>query len=182
MSQRYRVAFVELDSTTSAEEVVTHLSAKLKISEQKAQSFLANKPLFAVADKTKCLKQVKLLASLGIQAKLVPVEDNSSQSLAQQQKDERVFEALDYITSSLIRIEERLEELEQRLPEQAIEQQQQASPQWQDDELFDELELDIETSKKLPTRKLQYLLATVLIVLLTVLALAIVYPQWFNLN
>ncbi|MBD1581760.1 hypothetical protein [Pseudoalteromonas sp. S16_S37] len=182
MSQRYRVSFVGLENTTSAEEVVTNLCAKLKISEQKANGFLANKPLFAVADKAKCLKQVKLLASFGIQAKLIPIEENVSQILAQQQKDERVFEALDYITSSLIRIEERLEELEQRLPEQVREEQQQESPQWQDDELFDELELDLETKKKLPTRKLQYLLATVLIVLLTVLALAIMYPQWFNLD
>ncbi|BBN82698.1 hypothetical protein PA25_26830 [Pseudoalteromonas sp. A25] len=182
MSQKYRVAFVELDNTTTAEEVVTNLSTKLKISPQKAASFLANKPLFAAADKTKCLKQVKLLASLGVQAKLVAIEESAPQTSIQQQKDERVFEALDYITSSLIRIEERLEELEQRLPEQAHEPQEQDSPQWQEEELFNELELDIEPSEKVPARKVQYALGAVLVLLLIVLALAIMYPHWFSLN
>ncbi|CAH9053111.1 hypothetical protein PSECIP111951_00755 [Pseudoalteromonas holothuriae] len=182
MSQQYRVAFVELEGSFSAEEVVAKLSTKLKINPQKASAFLANKPLFAPADKTKCLKQVKLLASMGVQAKLIALEDTTKTS-AQEQKDERVFEALDYITSSLIRIEERLEELEQRLPASSNEQHEQGAQQWQEDEIVDDFDLDLEMepTKKLPTRKLQYALAAVLLILLIVLALAILYPQWFNL-
>ncbi|OHU94143.1 hypothetical protein [Pseudoalteromonas byunsanensis] len=181
MSQKYRVVFIGLESTTSAEEVVTTLSSKLNISSQKVEAFLAKKPLFAPAEQSKALKQVKLLEKMGVKAKLVAVEQ-LPQTTIQEQKDERVFEALDYITSSLIRIEERLEELEQRLANLPEEQENDSAPDsWQEDELYEELDLDMEPARKLPTRKLQYILAVVLIALLTVLALAIIYPQWFNL-
>ncbi|WP_105169198.1 hypothetical protein [Pseudoalteromonas sp. T1lg23B] len=181
MSQKYRVVFIGLQSTTSAEEVVTTLSSKLNIPAQKVEAFLAKKPLFAPAEQSKSLKQVKLLERMGVKAKLVAVEQ-APHSSSQNQKDERVFEALDYITSSLIRIEERLEELEQRLTDEPEEHKNDSkSDSWQEDELFEELDLDMEPVKKIPTRTLQYTLAVVLILLLTVLALAIIYPQWFNL-
>ncbi|OHU88570.1 MULTISPECIES: hypothetical protein [Pseudoalteromonas] len=181
MSQKYRVVFIGLQSTTSAEEVVTTLSSKLNIAPQKVEAFLAKKPLFAPAEQSKSLKQVKLLERMGVKAKLVAVEPPADTS-PQSQKDERVFEALDYITSSLIRIEERLEEIEHRLGNSSDEDKDDSKPDsWHEDELFEELDLDLEPVKKIPTRKLQYTLAAILIVLLTVLALAIIYPQWFNL-
>ena len=41
----------------------------------------------------------------------------TSQKAHDSQRDQRLFDALDYITSSLIRLEEKLEDIEQRLPE-----------------------------------------------------------------
>lgn len=181
MSQTYRVAFVSVEESTSTEQAVKRLMAKLNITAQKADAFLAGKPLFAPADKTKCMKQAKLLASLGIKSKLIATESNNASS-AQSQRDERIFEALDYITSSLIRIEEHLEDLEQRLPEiEQIQVNDDPEQSWQEDEFLEDYDLDIEPNKQPPTRKLLYILASVLVVLLVVLAVAIMYPQWFNM-
>ncbi|MBE0369364.1 hypothetical protein J8L98_15775 [Pseudoalteromonas sp. MMG013] len=175
MTDKYRVVFTSLNEGISAAEATTKLSQKLKIPESKVQAFFAGKPLFSIADKEKSTKQLKLLASLGIQAKLQPASSPSTSQLAQSQRDERLFGALDYITSSLIRIEERLEELEQRLPEQLPESNEKASEQWEDDELFEELELDSPPPKR--SKTVQYGLGAILIILLIILALAIAFPN-----
>ena len=139
MSDKYRVVFASLNEGVSAAEAGAKLSQRLKIPESKVHAFFANKPLFSPADKEKSSKQVKLLHSMGIQTKLQPV-NNGTDPVGQAQRDERLFGALDYITSSLIRIEERLEELEQKLTELPSETGETSTEQWQEDDLFEELE------------------------------------------
>ncbi|KAF7772017.1 hypothetical protein PCIT_a2000 [Pseudoalteromonas citrea] len=181
MTDKYRVVFASLNDGIAASDAITNLSQRLKIPESKVQAFFANKPLFSPADKEKSAKQIKLLNSMGINAKLQAFGTPSStvEQTAQTQRDERLFGALDYITSSLIRIEERLEELEQRLPEQPAESMEQAAEQWEDDELFEELELDSPAPKR---SKVQYGLGVVLILLLIVLAIAIAFPELITLE
>lgn len=174
MSDKYRVVFASLNEGVSAAEAGAKLSQRLKIPESKVHAFFANKPLFSPADKEKSSKQVKLLHSMGIQTKLQPV-NNGTDPVGQAQRDERLFGALDYITSSLIRIEERLEELEQKLTELPSETGETSTEQWQEDDLFEELELDTPAPKR--SKKVQYGLGAILIVLLIILALAIAFPN-----
>jgi hypothetical protein len=175
MSDKYRVVFASLNDGVAASDAITNLSQKLNISESKVQAFFAKKPLFSPADKEKSAKQIKLLNSMGINAKLQAISAPSSIQNTQAERDERLFGALDYITRSLIRIEERLEELEQRLPEHSTEHAEPLPEQWEDDTLFEELELDSPTPKR--NKKVQYGLGIVLILLLAILAIAIVFPE-----
>ena len=175
MTDKYRVVFAGFDSSVSESAAIEQLSLKLKTTPQKITAFTQGKSLFAPSEKAKCLKQVKLLASFGLHAKLQSAESNaSSTSSIQNSKDERILEALDYITSSLIRIEERLEELEQRLPSQEIVKENKVEDDWQEDDLFDELELDPPPKR---SKKVQYGLGVVLIILLITLAIALAFPE-----
>ena len=175
MTDKYRVVFAGFDSSVSESAAIEQLSLKLKTTPQKITAFTQGKSLFAPSEKAKCLKQVKLLASFGLHAKLQSAESNTnSASSIQNSKDERILEALDYITSSLIRIEERLEELEQRLPSQEIVKEDKVEDDWQEDDLFDELELDPPPKR---SKKVQYGLGVVLIILLFILAIALAFPE-----
>ncbi|TMO60088.1 hypothetical protein [Pseudoalteromonas aurantia] len=177
MTDKYRVVFASLNDGIAASDAITNLSQRLKIPESKVQAFFANKPLFSPADKEKSAKQIKLLSTMGINAKLQAFGTPSSttEQTTQGQRDERLFGALDYITSSLIRIEERLEELEQRLPEHPVEHTEQTPEQWEGDELFEELELDSPAPKR--SKTVQYGLGVILIFLLAILAIAIAFPE-----
>lgn len=172
MTDKYRVVFAGFDSSVSESAAIEQLSLKLKTSSQKVSAFTQGKHLFAPAEKAKCLKQVKLLASFGIHAKLQGA--SAAAPKAAPNKDERIFEALDYITSSLIRIEERLEALEQRLPEIEQTTAQTTDDEWEKDELFDELELEAPPKR---SRKLQYGLGIVLIILIIILVLSLTFPE-----
>jgi hypothetical protein len=171
MSDKYRVVFAAIESQTSKEDIASQISQKLKITEQKVLSFFDKKPLFAVSSKEKCLKQAKLLASYGVKTKLVCV---SQPSQSNENRDQRVFDALDYITSSLIRIEERLEDIEQRLSDEKITEKTEDS-EW-DNELLDEIDF-IPSEKVNKTRKVQYVLGAVLVLLCIVLVFALLYPE-----
>ncbi|KZN46812.1 hypothetical protein N474_03885 [Pseudoalteromonas luteoviolacea CPMOR-2] len=173
MSDQYRVAFVGFDADTDSQNAIERLAAKLGVSKQKVESFTQGKPLFGSTDKSKCLKQVKLLAIYGFQSKVLEVQTSVSQP--NNAANERVFEALDYITSSLIRIEEKLEELEQRIDGQQKNDDDKEQDQWQSDDLFDELDLDTETKPK--SKKLLYTLLSILIVLLIVLGFSLAFPE-----
>ncbi|MFP3458382.1 hypothetical protein R0J89_19225, partial [Psychrobacter sp. SIMBA_152] len=83
---------------------------KLKTSPEKVAAFFNGKPLFAPSNKEKALKQAKLLSTLGIKSKLQQTAPTqaTSQKAHDSQRDQRLFDALDYITSSLIRLEEKL--------------------------------------------------------------------------
>eukprot|EP00487_Bulimina_marginata_P000840 TRINITY_DN11703_c0_g1_i1.p1 TRINITY_DN11703_c0_g1~~TRINITY_DN11703_c0_g1_i1.p1 ORF type:complete len:103 (-),score=16.30 TRINITY_DN11703_c0_g1_i1:167-475(-) len=100
--------FAGLADNTHPNDAQSKLATKLKAPPSKVAAFFENKPLFAPCSKDKALKQTKLLASLGIKSKLQPMNTGSKAATddAALLRDERIFNALDYITSSLIRIEE----------------------------------------------------------------------------
>jgi len=131
MANNFRVMFGGLDEGTEAKTACVNLASKLKTSEDKVTQFFNGKALFAPSNKDKALKQAKLLASLGIKSKLQATGELPTQSpSAASQRDERIFDALDYITSSLIRLEEKLEELEQRLPTNELKSPTDESDEW----------------------------------------------------
>ena len=175
MTDKYRIVFAGFDSSVSESAAIEQLSLKLKTTTQKVTAFTEGKLLFAPSEKSKCLKQVKLLASYGLHAKIQTTEYSSSNvNSGKDTKDDRILEALDYITSSLIRIEERLEELEHRLPSQEIVKENKVEDDWQEDDIFDELELEPPTKH---SKKVQYGLGIVVIVLVVILAIALTFPN-----
>ncbi|WP_166110630.1 hypothetical protein [Pseudoalteromonas sp. Z9A5] len=180
MTDNFRVIFAGLADDVDAKTACTTLAQRLKTSEEKVTLFFKGKPLFAPSNKDKALKQAKLLVGLGIKSKLQAISSASSTNTEQanNQRDERIFDALDYITSSLIRLEEKLEELEQRLPEAESKAQIENNDEWQDDDLMLDEEL-ISAPKKRSNVLLYSLIATV-VTLLIVLAAYLAFPNLFS--
>lgn len=180
MTDQYRVIFAGFDPGVDSATATARLSSKLNIPEAKAAGFFAKKPLFAPSDKEKAMKQVKLLASLGISAKLQSANTQpASAAKVSSARDERLFEALDYITSSLIRLEERLEEIEQRLGHtQHTESLVENDEDWEDDTFLEELDIDTAAPKRSPI--VLYSLVGAVAILIILLALTLVYPDIMN--
>ena len=181
MADNFRVIFAGLADSVDIKTACTNLATKLKTSDEKVALFFKGKPLFAPSNKDKALKQAKLLASLGVKSKLQAVsniiQNSSNPATNINQRDERIFDALDYITSSLIRLEERLDELEQRHPEAQLKAPDENVDEWQDDDLM--LDEDLATPKKRSNLLLYSLIATATI-LLVVLAVFLIFPDLFS--
>ena len=176
MANNFRVMFVGLAEGTEAKTACVNLANKLKTSEDKVTQFFNGKPLFAPNNKDKALKQAKLLASLGIKSKLQATGEQPPQSpSAASQRDERIFDALDYITSSLIRLEEKLEELEQRLPTNELKPPTDESDEWQEDDLM--LDEQLDEPVKTRSNTLLYSLIATAVLLLIVLAVYLAFPD-----
>ncbi|AUJ70996.1 MULTISPECIES: hypothetical protein [Pseudoalteromonas] len=177
MNEQFKVVFVGMADGKDQQSAAIAMADRLKTSPSKIQQFYAGKNLFAPADKAKALKQVKLLASAGINAKL----QSQTAATPTNADQERVFEALDYITSSLIRIEERLEELEQRVaPTAHTEIEDTTDEEWETKELFDEL--DFEPSPPAKSKTWLYYLLAVLIILFILLGVSLFFPEWLALE
>lgn len=178
MAEKFRVVFAGLSEQTDQTQAVTKLSDKLKTQPEKVTAFLQGKPLFVACDKDKALKQAKLLISLGIKSKLQQVNNNATESTSTESdraRDERIFNALDYITSSLIRLEEKLDDLEQRLPEQERQALNDQHDDWQDDDPLLDEELTI--SPKKHSKTLLYSLIAMVVLLLVLLGLSFMFPE-----
>ncbi|CCQ09872.1 putative orphan protein [Pseudoalteromonas luteoviolacea B = ATCC 29581] len=182
MADKFRVIFASLDAGLDQQVAVSRLANKLNIPPAKAVTFFSKKPLFAPADKEKALKQAKLFASLGIQAKLQNV--NAGAQTDNTARDERLFEALDYITSSLIRLEERLEDIEQQLeqrlntPQTATELTIDEEENWEDDHYLDDLDIEPPVAKRSPI--VLYSIVGTVALLIVLLALTLIYPDIMN--
>ncbi|MEM5549815.1 hypothetical protein WNY63_03565 [Pseudoalteromonas neustonica] len=182
MAENFRVMFAGLAPDTEQAQAITQLATKLKAPTSKVAAFFDNKPLFAPCEKEKALKQAKLLASVGITSKLLPLNNSASATNNNDTaslRDERIFNALDYITSSLIRIEEKLDDLEQRLPATAQQPLEDETDDWQDDDLLTDDELTTPVKKR--SNILLYSLISMVILLLIVLGLSFLFPDFFNI-
>ena len=179
MSEQYRLVFASLDEGLEQTEVAHALHQKLKLSPKQAQAFFTGRSIFAPSDKAKALKQAKVLASLGIRTRLQSMQSTANETAntaSAAARDEQILAALDYITSSLIRLEERLDDMDNRLNDQL---QQNSSNEVNDDfavdlSLDEELELAPQPSRK---RWPLFTLIALIVLLLGVLALAFIYPE-----
>lgn len=184
MAEKFRVMFAGLEAGVDQAQATEQLAAKLKTTTDKVATLFEHKPLFAPSEQDKALKQAKLLASVGIKAKLQPINKaaTSSQSdntAAQaKEREERIFDALDYITSSLIRLEEKLDDLEQRIPELENNSVADSDDSWQEDDLLLEDELTEPVKKRSNT--LLYSLIAMVIVLLIILGVVELFPELFS--
>ncbi|MBE0457583.1 hypothetical protein NDQ71_15965 [Pseudoalteromonas sp. KG3] len=177
MAENFRVMFAGLAKDTDQAHAISQLATRLKAPTAKVAAFFENKPLFAPCEKEKALKQAKILASVGIKSNLAAVESSTgtSNSETSSQRDERIFNALDYITSSLIRIEEKLDDLEQRFPAN----QQQATADEDEDWQTDDILLDEELTTPIKKRSniLLFSLIAMVVILLVVLGLSFAFPD-----
>lgn len=176
MADNFRVIFVGLAEGMTNQAVTTALTEKLKTSPEKVAAFFNGKPLFAPCPKEKALKQAKLLSTLGVKSKLqqATTVQATSQTTEESQRDQRLFDALDYMTSSLIRLEEKLEDLEQRLPEVELSLPDENDEPWQDDDLM--LDEPIITTPKKRSNAVLYSLIATAVILLIILAIYLLFP------
>lgn len=184
MAENFRVMFAGLAQNTDQAHAISQLATKLKAPTAKVAAFFDNKPLFAPCEKEKALKQAKLLASVGVISKLQPVETSTATSTVasdtetSSQRDERIFNALDYITSSLIRIEEKLDDLEQRLPTTQQQANADEDEDWQNDDLL--LDEELTTPIKKRSNVLLFSLIAMVVILLVLLGLSFAFPDLFS--
>jgi hypothetical protein len=178
MADNFRVIFIGLAEGADSQAVTNALTEKLKTSSEKVAAFFNGKPLFAPSNKEKALKQAKLLSTLGIKSKLQQTAQATSQKAHDSQRDQRLFDALDYITSSLIRLEEKLEDLEQRLPEVELSLPDENDEPWQDDDLM--LDEPLSTTPKKRSNVVLYSLIVTAVILLIVLAVYLLFPNLFS--
>lgn len=180
MAENFRVMFAGLAKDTDQAHAISQLATRLKAPTAKVAAFFENKPLFAPCEKEKALKQAKILASVGIKSKLapVPISTVTSTSETTSQRDERIFNALDYITSSLIRIEEKLDDLEQRLPANQQQATADEDEDWQTDDLL--LDEELTTPIKKRSNTLLFSLIAMVVILLVVLGISFAFPDLFS--
>ncbi len=176
MSEQFRVIFSSLAEGTDQQQASQALQQKLKLNDGQCSTFFNKQPLFAPSDKAKALKQAKAFAAMGIQTRLVAHQPVGGSS---QSREEQIINALDYITSSLIRLEEKLDDLDARLQQTPVSDiDESIDEEWQDDLALDE-ELDTVLPKR--NRTLLYSLGGVLLLLLVLLAVVLAFPDLITL-
>jgi hypothetical protein len=179
MSGRYLLVFNGLKEGTSAKEAQQVLINQLKLSPQKAQLFLQGKPVFSPVDGEKAKKQQAMFANLGIH---VSVKAGSaptpaqSQPTQQDQVNQQMLAALDYITTTLIRLEEKVDDLVQA-QQQLAQPEELMFPEESDPDWGDDLEFDESAAKPKNKLKLVWLVVGIGIVLCVIAGVFIMYPD-----
>ena len=168
MSKQYKVLFSSLQDTDQ-NSAHTALIEKLKLTPTQATRFLAGGSVFAPTAADKAKKQQTLLGSMGIVTQIKTLH-----APVGNKPDQHTMAALDYLTSSIMRIEERLENIEMQLLEQANQ-----APQDSGDDL--DLSLNDEAVEPPSSNNhiLIYLLAAA-VLLLILLGVYSLYPELFT--
>lgn len=171
----YRIQFAQLNNGVTAEQAKSILTTKLKLSDTKANQFLAGKQIFSPIPEQKALKQQKTFAALGIQVKLISTE-KEIQTERSSDVDERILAALDYITTSIIRLEEKVDDLARLQQVQSgeadLELDVENKNSWGDDLEFEE---ELEATSK--PKNINWLFITLIAILLSLLGVVIAFPN-----
>ncbi|MEO2280642.1 hypothetical protein [Pseudoalteromonas pernae] len=181
MSEQYKLVFAHLDEDKTQVQATLALQQKLKLNDKQTQAFFDGQPIFPASDQNKALKQAKVLATLGIRSRLKRVTTGAAATAEHSSKrDEQILAALDYVTSSLIRIEERLDDMDHRFSERLHRDE--------DTGVIDDLGLDLSLGEDLdidpiskPKRWPIVLLGVLIVLLLTILGLHYLYPDIIEL-
>ena len=192
MSLSFKITFESLSSKLTEVQAKDILQTKLKLTSSIADKFLQGEEVFNAIPQEKALKQQKIFSSMGINVKVIDItakKTNSSKSInnqneisaiSQAEKDAKIMSALDYITTSLIRLEEKVDELSQnnaeQLPSLEDDNDQLDTPETLE---FDE---DFDTPiKKGPNRLFLTIISSILVLLLIALGMSLAYPDLFKL-
>ncbi|MDE3272919.1 hypothetical protein [Pseudoalteromonas sp. G4] len=171
----YRIQFAQLNNGVSAEQAKSILTTKLKLSDAKASQFLAGKQIFSPIAHEKAVKQQKTFAALGIQVDIISTSKSNAQERTND-VDERILAALDYITTSIIRLEEKVDDLArlQQLQngETDLELEAENTNSWGEDLEFDET---LETTSK--SKNINWLFIVLIVILLSLLGVVIAFPD-----
>ena len=186
MSLSFKITFESLSSKLSELQAKDILQTKLKLSSAVADKFLQGEEVFNAINQEKALKQQKVFATMGINVNIVDItakvssvgvkQNNQSLSISQAEKDAKIMSALDYITTSLIRLEEKVDELSQNTSAQL--------PSLDDDndllESPEPLEFDEDFDspiKKGPNRLFLAITSSIFVLLLIALGISLAYPD-----
>ena len=175
MSNSYRIQFAALSDKIDTAQAANMLTSKLKLSEAKAQQFLAGKLIFSPISQDKAIKQQKTFAALGINVKIINAESNAETSkTSSYDVDERILAALDYITTSIIRLEEKVDDLTRLQQLQNGEEEPQNNTQ---DDWGEELAFEDERIEPNKSRKINWVFIILLIILLSLLGVVVAFPN-----
>jgi len=186
MSLSFKITFKSLSSKLSELQAKDILQTKLKLSSAVADKFFHGEEVFNAISQEKALKQQKVFATMGINVNIIDItakvssvgvkQNNQSSAISQAEKDAKIMSALDYITTSLIRLEEKVDELSQNTSEQL--------PSLDDEnellELTEPLEFDEDFDspiKKGPNRLFLAIISSILVILLIALGVSLAYPD-----
>jgi hypothetical protein len=186
MSLSFKITFKSLSSKLSELQAKDILQTKLKLSSAVADKFFHGEEVFNAISQEKALKQQKVFATMGINVNIIDItakvssvgvkQNNQSAAISQAEKDAKIMSALDYITTSLIRLEEKVDELSQNTSEQL--------PSLEDDndllESPEPLEFDEDFDspiKKRSNRLFLTIISSILVVLLITLGISLAYPD-----
>lgn len=177
MSQLYQITFKKLADPALASDAKNALQQKLKLSDAQITRFFNGDSVFNPMPLEKAKRQQKLFSSMGISLTAKAVALGSADKTARQQEvDEKIVAALDYITTSLIRLEEKVDELatKQNADNDTIDLDEVTqSSSWGDD-------LEFEDGDDTPPKRSKffpYLIATLIGVLLILLGVLIAFPH-----
>lgn len=174
MSNIYLIKFVSLESNISIKLATTILLTRFNFSPPQAEQFLSGKLTLS----SQSYKKIIILKQRFKQYGILVTTDAQSEILASDESvtdiDKRIVNALDYITTSMIRLEDKVDDLAR---------QQQA--QSDDDELssehtnnwVEELTTDNTESMTIKTAKIKWLFILMLVVLLLLLVAVIAFPN-----
>lgn len=184
MSLSFKIIFKSLSSKLSELQAKDILQTKLKLSSAVADKFLQGEEVFNAISQEKALKQQNIFATMGINVNIIDITANvnkvddqqSNSAISQAEKDAKIMSALDYITTSLIRLEEKVDELSQNTSEQL--------PSLDDEnellETSEPLEFDEDFDspiKKGFSRLFLTIISCILLILLIALGISFAYPD-----
>ncbi|SFC75532.1 hypothetical protein [Pseudoalteromonas denitrificans] len=183
MSLSFRITFASLSNELTEIQAIDILQTKLKLNANVAQKFLQGGEVFNPISQEKALKQQKIFASMGIKVKITdisannsPQEKNPTNLISQAEKDAKIISALDYITTSLIRLEEKVDELSQNTSEQlpSLDDENELSEQPEPLDFDEDFGLPI---KKRQSRLFLVIVSSILVILLIALGISLTYPE-----
>lgn len=171
MTQRYQITFKQLKNDLTPSQAHSLLQNKLKLSSKLSARFLNGEKVFNPISLEKAQKQQTLFAQLGIHINIQGITETTT-AIRNSEVDEKILAALDYITTSLIRLEEKVDELAAQNNETVtLELDEAPEPEsWGEELAFDDA--PAKRSKLFP-----YLVATLVILLVGLLAVLLIYPE-----
>ncbi|ATC95686.1 hypothetical protein [Pseudoalteromonas tunicata] len=180
MSDTCKVIFEALNAPLTVQQAKQLLQTKFKLSDATVAKFLQGDEAFSATTLEKATKQQKLFASVGIQVKLVQPQTLAATSTApdsgQKERDLKIINALDYITTSLIRLEEKVDELAQNQQAKLPDLNDDLEPEHHAEPL--EFEEDLDAPIKKQSNKLFILIGGgILVLLVALLLVSLMYPD-----
>lgn len=181
MSDQCKIVFAGLAAKVSPELAKQLLQQKLKLNEKTVKKFLQGQDAFNPTSLEKAQKQQKVFASLGIKVQIVTPDhasqtDDDDDEQSQKERDLKIINALDYITTSLIRLEEKVDELAQNTPAKMPDLEDDIDPEPHAEPLIFEDDLD-EPIKKGPNKVFMLIGGFILLLLIALLVISLLYPD-----
>lgn len=168
----YRIQFAQLSNNVTTEQAKTILTTKLKLSDAKATQFLAGKLIFSPISQDKAIKQQKTFSALGIKVKIVNANKAQTQE-PEHDVDQRILAALDYITTSIIHLEEKVDDLARLQQEQNGE----IDLELENNSWGEELEFDETAESNNKPKNINWLFFALIAILLSLLGVIVAFPN-----